>query len=138
MFTLIVVLPVLPAASRTVAVRLVTPFAVAVVIHEMDTGPRLDVTWLPTPCPLAEIVKVFDVPLWPSTHTVGHPVPVTVPPFAGWVTKTFSVPVDGGGAGVMALATVTVRVAVAAAPAASRTVRVSMCAALLAVAVFHA
>ena len=44
MLTLIVVLPVLPVASRTVALRLTAPFAVPVVIHGIETGPRLDVT----------------------------------------------------------------------------------------------
>ena len=139
MLTLIVVLPVLPVASRTVALRLTAPFAVPVVIHGIETGPRLDVTWLPRTCPLTEIVKVFDVPLWPSTHKVGHTVPVTVPPFCGWVTNTRSVPVgDGDGDDVTVLATVTVRVAVEPTPAASRTVRLSVCAALLAAVVFHA
>jgi len=137
MLTLIVVLPVLPVASRTVALRLTAPFAVPVVIHGIETGPRLDVTWLPRTCPLTEIVKVFDVPLWPSTHKVGHTVPVTVPPFCGWVTNTRSVPV-GDGEDVTVLATVTVRVAVELTPAASRTVRLSVCAALLAAVVFHA
>jgi hypothetical protein len=136
-----VVTPVLPVASRTVAVRLTVPLAIPVVSQGSVTGPRLDVTWLATTCPFAEIVNVFAVPLWPSTQSVGHAVPLTIAPFAGWVMKTLSVPegAGGGGAGLgVVFATITVRVAVALAPAASRTVRVSVCAVLLAVVVFHA
>jgi len=42
--------PVLPVASRTLAVSTVLPLGTVVVSHGIDTGPVLLVVWLPTTC----------------------------------------------------------------------------------------
>ncbi len=62
-------------------------------------------------------------------------MPLTVAPFDGLVTNTFSVPVGGGG---VPLATVTPTPAVARTPAASVTVTPSVWAPLATPALFHA
>ena len=85
------VVPVLPAASRTVPVNVWVPFGTGVVptgfvTHGIDTGPlRVDVVGLPSCWPSALSVKTLDVPLAPWTQIVTHTVPLTVAAAAGCV-----------------------------------------------------
>lgn len=136
--------PVLPVASFTVACSVTVPFGVEVVIHGSDTGPRLGVTWLATSRPLAKSWNVFDDPLCPSTQSTAHAVPRTVTAFLGCVMATFSPPVAGGGGGGGGdvdggvLETVTERDVVAEPPSVSVTLSASVCVPLAIPVVFHA
>lgn len=144
--TLTLELPVLPAASRTVAVTVWLPLDKPVVVHGIETGPRAEVVWLPTIAPSTLSVKALDDPLLPSTHITTQALPPTVAPPVGWVTATRSVPLDAGGgadagaAGAtvpLVLLTVTVRLALPVRPPASRTLAVSTRLPLATLAVFH-
>src|SRR6266404_2033907 len=127
-----VVLPELPAASRTVATSVCVPLATRVESHG-------SVTWFEASVPLTSVtppmasVKVRVPAEAPSTQTSDHTVPVTVAPAAGLVMNTLSVPVPPP-----LLLTVTPRVTVAVCPAPSRTVRPSVWAPSATVVVFHA
>jgi hypothetical protein len=145
--TVRLVLPVLPLASRTVALSVWLPLPTLVVVHGIVTGPRAEVVWLPTVAPSTLSVKTLEEPLDPSTHSTTQAVPPTVAPPAGWVTATRSVPVVGGGGGgggvdggggvPPALLTVTVRLTLPVRPPASRTLAVSTRLPLATLAVFH-
>ena len=79
--TVMLVVPVLPVASRTVPVNVWVPFGTGVVPtvgHGSVTGPRDDVVWVRTCVPSALSVKTLDAPLVPSTHRTTHTVPLTV------------------------------------------------------------
>jgi hypothetical protein len=145
--TLTLELPVLPAASRTVAVTVWLPLDKPVVVHGIETGPRAEVVWLPTIAPSTLSVKALDDPLLPSTHITTQALPPTVAPPVGWVTATCSVPLAAGGGGAdaeaagaavpPALLTVTLRLTLPVWPAASRTLAVSTWLPLATLAVFH-
>ena len=95
--TVMLMLPVLPAASRTEAVTVCKPFESEV--HGSVTGPRAEVVSVPVTRPSTLRVKVLDEPLVPSTHTTAVSSPRTVAPPSGSVMKTWSDPVDDGGGG---------------------------------------
>lgn len=133
--------PVLPVASRTLAVSICTPPADSVLSYGSEIGPALALVVDPTVRPPRVSVTLFPPPLAPLIHTTAHAPPRTVVPEVGCVIATVSVPF-GGGAGVgvgdvTEFDTVTVRVALAAAPAASCAVNVSVCVAFVVVVVFH-
>src|SRR5256885_9792037 len=90
--------PVLPCASRTVAVSVWVPLITDRVSHGTVTGPRDDVVCVPTCLPSALSVKTLDDPLVPSTHITTQAVPLTLSLFRGCVMKTLSVLGGGGGA----------------------------------------
>jgi len=133
--------PVLPVASRTLAVSICTPSADSVLSYGSEIGPALAVVVDPTVRPPRLSVMLFAPPLAPLIHTTAHAPPRTVVPDVGCVMATVSVPFgvgDGDGVGdVTEFDTVTVRVALAVAPAESRAVNVSVCAAFVVVVVFH-
>src|SRR5262245_39283952 len=130
--------PVLPVASRAVAVSVWGPLGTVAESHGIETGPLLDVVVVATLRPATVRVYVLDVPLEPSSHNVTHEVPVTVAPLVGCVMKTPSVPVAGGGGGGWEVFdTVTVAVAVALAFAASVMVAVRVCPPFAEFVVFH-
>jgi len=126
-FTVIVALPVLPVASRTVAVSGWLPLATVRVSYGIEMGPRLAVVVVPIVWPASVSVKVFELPLWPSTHITAHGTPLTVAPLDGCVIATRSVPPGGGGGGEL-FATVTLMLAEAVRPAESVSVADSVCA----------
>src|SRR5207237_10131367 len=80
--TVMLAVPVLPCASRTVAVSVWVPLITDRVSHGTVTGPRDDVVCVPTCLPSALSVKTLDDPLVPSTHltTQAAPRPVSVRP----------------------------------------------------------
>src|SRR5262249_38193626 len=134
--------PVLPVASRALAVSVWGPSATADVVHDIDTGPVLDVVIVATVCDPTLSVQVFEPPDAPLSQSVTQLVPLTVAPLVGLVTYTPSVPVAGGGEGgdgcdggggggagapPPPLLTLTFTVVVALLPDASRTVAVSGC-----------
>ena len=130
--------PVLPVASRTLAVSICTPSDDSVLSYGSEIGPALAVVVDPTVRPPRLSVTLFAPPLAPLIHTTAHAPPRTVVPEVGCVIATVSVPFGGAGVGdVTELDTVTVRVALATAPAASRAVNVSVCVAFGVVVVFH-
>jgi hypothetical protein len=132
--------PVLPVASRTLAVSSCTPSPDSVLSYGSEIGPALLLVVEPTARPPSVSVTLFAVPRAPLIQTTAHALPLTVVPAVGCVIATVSVPPGAGGgagAGVAAFDTVTVRVAVAVAAAASRTVSVSVCAAFVVAVVFQ-
>ncbi|HEU4367811.1 MAG TPA: hypothetical protein VFV05_06210, partial [Methylomirabilota bacterium] len=66
--TVRLVLPVLPAASRTLAVSAWLPLATLAVFHAIDTGPADVVVVVPTVCPFTLSVYTFDPVAAPLTH----------------------------------------------------------------------
>src|SRR2546425_1065617 len=114
--TLIDAEPVLPVASRALAVSVCAPLGVSRESQSSVTGMLLDVCVLTT-LPPADSVTV-DAPLAPLTQIVTHTTSLTVDPAPGLVMATFSVPPVGGGGDVV-FCTVTVIVAVTVRPAAS-------------------
>jgi hypothetical protein len=80
LFTMIVMLvvPVLPLASRTVAVSVWVPLATERVSHGSVTGPRDDVVCVPTCLPSALSVKTLDDPVVFSAQITTQAVPLTV------------------------------------------------------------
>jgi hypothetical protein len=95
--TVLVALPTLPVASRTVTVKVRRPFAMP--DHGIVTGPREDVVRLPSFTPFTLRKKLLDDPLVPSTQITAVPLPATVAPFFGCVMNTRSGPLEAGGAG---------------------------------------
>jgi hypothetical protein len=97
--TVTLVLPVFPAASRTVAEKVRVPLATAV--HGIVTGPREAAVRVPMAVPSTLSEKVFDDPLVPSTHSTAVPLPPMVAPLFGYVMNTRSEPPElAGGTGV--------------------------------------
>src|SRR5512145_546149 len=80
--------------------------------------------------PPSASVKVFDVPVAPSTHRTAHATPLTVAPLAGWVTGTRRPP--------PAFVTVTGMLRDAVRPIESVTVADSVCGPLVVVVVSQA
>src|SRR6267143_5625611 len=97
--TVMLVVPVLPCASRTVAVSVWVPLITERVSHGTVTGPRDDVVCVPTCVPSALSVKTLDDPLVPSTQITTQAVPLTVSLFRGCVMKTLR-ELGGGGGGI--------------------------------------
>ena len=98
--TVMLMLPVLPTASRTEAVTVCGPFGSEV--HGSVTGPRAEVVSVPVTRPSTLSVKVLDEPLVPSTHTTAVSLPRTVAPPSGCVMETSrDPPPPAGGAGVL-------------------------------------
>src|SRR5262249_25786588 len=87
------VVPVFPAASRTVPVNVCVPFVTGVppagvVGQGIVTGRRDDVVFELICLPPALSVNVWDAPLVSSAHSTTHTVPLTVSPFLGCVMNT--------------------------------------------------
>jgi hypothetical protein len=98
----LLVLPVLPAASRTLVPSVCVPFLASwlfTVNHGMVTGPRDEVVSERTTFPSTLSVKTLDDPPVPSTHMTTHTVPLTVEPALGCVMTTLRSRDGGGGGG---------------------------------------
>src|SRR5262249_19122529 len=95
------VVPVFPAASRTVPVNVCVPFVTGVppagaVGQGIVTVPGDDVVGDMNGIASALSVKLWAAPLGSSAPSPPHTVPLTVSPFLGCVMNPF--PVLGGGA----------------------------------------
>jgi hypothetical protein len=101
-FTVMLVVPVWPVESRTLAVTVCVPPPIDV--HGRLIGPREAVVWLDSTRPSTLRVKLLLVPFVFSAHTTAVPLPLTVAPDAGAVIKTSSVPLEVVGAGVVPVA----------------------------------
>src|SRR2546428_10210355 len=93
--TLIDAEPVLPVASRALAVSVCAPLGVSRESQSSVTGMLLDVCVFTT-VPPADSVTV-DAPLAPSTHTVTHTTPRRADPGPGVVMSAVAVPPEGEG-----------------------------------------
>lgn len=121
---MMLVRPVLPLASRTVAASVCQPFGTAG--HASLTGPGVDVVMLLLASPSTLRVNVFAAPVAPSTRSSADPLGLTKAQLLGSVMYTRSGPPAGGtglaGGDAGPLPTTTALLVVAVRPAASRTV----------------